>query len=1277
MDERPGDIEEAKQTAAPSLPVAAPHVGEAVWVPPAEFDGYRIGRLLGRGSMGQVYLAHDTLLDRSVAAKFIDVPALDAISRERFLTEARAVARLQHPNVVAIYRVGEVGGRPYLISEFIRGKALDELPLPQSPADVLSIGLGLARGLAAAHRRGVVHRDIKPANALMAPTGEVKLLDFGLAELLDSATKDSSTESVPSAAEPLVAPSEGGPDSATLTHGGGWMGTPAYMAPEVWCGQPATFRSDIYSLGAVLYELCAGRAPHERPSLSQLRAAVLQEEPRPLQELSAIDPRLAAVITRCLSKDPVRRYATAEYLREALETLLPSARGAAIPVGNPYRGLRAFEAEHRALFFGRDPEIRAIAERLRTEPFLLVAGMSGVGKSSLCRAGVIPTIQEGGLADGRTWKHAILTPGRHPVAALAEALAPCLKEDEEVLAGRIRGEWETVGHALRRAQGQGQGLLLFIDQLEELATLSDPEEATAVGEALGWLSVHTASLRLLCTVRGDFLDRVASIPGLGDSVTRALHLLRPLSSEGIRQAITGPAQAKQVEFESEAMVDELTDSCARTEGGLPLLQFALAELWEVRDKQRQLITASALQEVGGVTGALARHGDAVLAGLIPAQRKAARRMLPLLVTLEMTRARRTEEELGANDPNARSALDALVRGRLLVAGDAAEGSAYEVAHEALIHGWPTLRRWLEEDADVRALRERLFQAIAEWERMARRREGLWSTRQLAEISILDPHELTARERAFIDASHKAMRARRTWRTVLLVGGVLAAAGTYGGIRLEAKLALDRKVAAAVAGAEQVLAAGRESHSRSDQLRQEAFSLFDAQDAAQGEASWSKAAKAAAQAEQAYSSANQQLEAAIALGGRQDEARRALSLVLHQRALLAERERRLGQRDELIARLKLYDGDGSLQAQWSASAHLSLATSPEGAKVQLIPLTTSPEGARTEGEPMPQRPSPITRATLSPGSWIAVVSAPGKATVRLPFLARRGEEVKASIALLDEAAVPAGFAYVPAGRFLFGSAAADRVRRDFFHTVPMHEVSLPGYFIARTEATFGEWLEYLRSLSPSERAKRFPGLGSAGFQGALQLKQTKAAGWELSIQPTTRAYTAGEGEKIRYDGRKTRAEHDWTRLPASGITLQAAQDYAAWLDSTGRVPRARLCTEQEWERAARGADDREYPHGDLLEPDDANYDETYGKEPLAMGPDEVGSHPRSRSPFGLDDLMGNVWEWTRSSMSPGEHLARGGSYYFGTISGNSTNRELVEPSLQDLSVGTRVCADLPR
>ena len=741
--------------------------------------------------MGQVYVGHDTLLDRPVAIKFIASVDPGRVERERFLVEARAIARLQHPNVVAIYRVGEIDGRPYLVYELVRGQSLDRIPVPLDWQLMLKLGIRLSRGLAAAHRRNVLHRDIKAANAVLAADGEVKLLDFGLAKLLDGVARIDwlamadvapPRASSPSPDQtPVLEPADdisiarSRPSALELTAPGAPMGTPVYMAPEIWKGDRATMRSDVYSMGVLLYYLCVGRPPHEADSVAELGARVTSvDAPALEQHVSGIDPGFAAVVNRCLARDPARRPASGDELREALERLSPERRAMAMPEGNPYRGLRPFEAEHRALFFGRDADVRAVLERLRTEPWVLIAGDSGVGKSSLCRAGVLPRIVEGELDPVRTWTTITLVPGRRPIEALASVLAPCLGVSHDDLAAGLRADAGYLRGRLIR-QGPGRGCAIFIDQLEELVTLANAADARALTDAIGELGARLPGVALLATVRGDFLTRLAALPGIADHIARAFHLVRPLSPDGVAEAIVGPARAAGFAFESDAMVAELLTSISIAEGGLPLLQFALAELWEARDLATRQIRRAALDRIGGVAGALARHADGVLVGLAQADRALARRILLALITSENTRARRGASELVSHVAGATAVLDALVRGRLVVARETDAGPVYEIAHEALIESWSTLRGWIDEDAGTRVARERLAAAVAEWERTGRASDALWSDRRLAELS-LDRHDMAERERRFVAASRRALIRRRwLWRSAGAVIVVISAA----------------------------------------------------------------------------------------------------------------------------------------------------------------------------------------------------------------------------------------------------------------------------------------------------------------------------------------------------------------------------------------------------------------------------------------------------------------------------------------------------------------------
>ncbi len=1254
---------------------------EETWTPPAEFDEYRLVRPIGRGRTGRVYLAHDTLLERPVAVKFI--PSLGPNALARFLVEARAAARIQHPNVVTLYRVGQLDEQPYLISEFIRGVSLDRLARPVPWERALAIGKDLARGLAAAHRRGVLHRDIKPGNAVLTESGEVKLLDFGLAKLLDTAAPGAEAPTIPPELPPAPAPEDSstslgarsldGVFLPSLPHGA-LVGTPYYMSPEAWAGEELTARSDVYSLGVLLYELCAGKGPFRDVPFQKLPQLVRTHDARALAEVAPeVDPAFAATIDRCLRREPAERFPSAAALLDALEQLSREESAAQVPEGNPYRGLQAFEAEHRSLFFGRRREQRAVLERLKAEPFLLITGDSGVGKSSLCLAGVLPPVADGALEDGRRWRCVRLVPGRHPTAALAAALAPVLQTSEEALAEGLRSDASGLVRQLRASLGAREGLLLFVDQLEELVTLAGPEEAALAGPVLGALAEGVTGVRLLATARSDFLTRLTAVPGLGAEVPRALYLLRALSPEETREAIVGPARVKGVRFESEALVDALVASTATTEGGLPLLQFALAELWEARDAQRGVVTQAALEAMGGVAGALAKHADEAVASLLPDQRTAARGVLLRLVTGDGTRARKTDRELVGDDARYRAALEALVRARLLVAREADDGTSYELAHEALLTGWKTLARWLTEAAERREVQARLEAAAANWERLEYARDVLWGPRQLSEVSALDAGELTRREQAFLEASRRTVVRSRRLRQVLVAGFLLSLGLVYGGLRLRERSRLDAEVRSRLVVATSTLESAHKKREELSAKRAEAFRHYDSGRKAEGDAAWQEAVEHGRTLRERFDGVSVRLEQALALDPARPEVRHTLADFLSARALLAELEGEAAVLPTLLQRLKLYDEGGERWRRWTEPARLTLELDVPGARLELRPVTRGAKGIHL-GEPLPLGPAPWRDVEVPPGQYQLHASAPGHEPALLPLRFSRGERRRLPLPLLREGSLPQGFAYVPPGPLLFGSAAEASVR-EFFNAVPLHEVHTPGYLIARHETTYAEWLAYLESLPAEERARRTPSVVGSTYRGLLSLEQHGGT-WRLRIQPGSVAYEARAGEKLRYARREQRAEQDWLRMPVTGIAFPDAEAYAAWLHRTGRVPGARLCSELEWERAARGADGREFPHGDTLALDDANIDLTYGKQPAGFGPDEVGSHPASRSPFGVDDLAGNVWEWTRSALEPGKPVARGGSYYYSSNSARSSNRELPEPGLRDLTVGMRVCADLP-
>ncbi|WP_426733367.1 protein kinase domain-containing protein [Myxococcus faecalis] len=1434
--------------------------------PPREFEEYQVLRPLGRGAMGQVFLARDTLLDRLVAVKFIATPAgrlPDAGARARFFQEARAIARLQHPNVVAIHRVGEVRGQPYLVSELIRGETLDTLSLPVGGRRLLALAIGLARGLAAAHRRGVLHRDLKPANAILSEDGEVKLLDFGLAEAwsgdrrshgvaqegpraapdtdrgtgseqgtrvestrderrhldsdravrkpevetrpmapaephegvaasvmetrapgLDSPgqpamspgfvepehpgkTRDLGTPAHPSmtmgldapavSARPSdreTAPGRGGfehpPAALGVTPGFGQRadasprrvmspglgapmqpaspgddsapggardgvapahrapqltvpGTPLYLAPELWRGEPASRATDIYAMGVMLHELCTGSAPHQHVPLAELGRAVTAERP-PLLEGQRLDlpAGFASVVDRCLALEADQRFDSGDALREALEALSLPVQATPLPSGNPYRGLRAFEAEHRAVFFGREAELREVMDRLRGERFVLLAGDSGVGKSSLCRAGVLPALT--GPESDTSWDIVSWTPGRRPLESLAAALAPILDESPDALLSQVADEEPgALARALRRRRRSAHPVLLFIDQLEELVTFSELTQATRLAEELALALHRVPRIRVLATARSDCLTRLVALPGLGDELPRALYLVRALTERGLRDAVEGPARALGVAFESTELVDALVTSAARAEGGLPSLQFVLEALWEARDVSRGVIPMAALTALGGMEGALARHADAVVDRLRPEQRPRARELLLELVTSEGTRLRRTRDELlrGPDDDTGRAVLDGLVRGRLLTAGEAESGEGvYTLAHESLLTHWDTLRGWLGQDEQRRAIRHRLARAAAEWERLGRPSELLYAERQLSEAAAANVLPGAALQQDFLARSRQVVRHRRVARWAVAIVAPLALLAVVAVTRVQSRAQLDARISQHLSEARRHHGEARAKDARAQQMRQDAFTLFDTpgpQNREAAEALWTQVQEEEQAVETLSLRAQAALETAWGLDPGSTRLNELLADLLAERVERADRQRQPEVRAQLLARLAAYDTGGQRQRRLDAPARISLITSPPGARVTLLDAragstsTTSAERQAQDsasesnitarsgpvGAP-PNQPAttllgqtPLRDLSLPAGSHLLLIEAPGRVPVRVPVLLRPGESFAQELTLPQPPQVPEGFVYIPPGRFLQGASESEYLRRAFFFAPPLHEVETGAYLIARHEVTFGDYIAFLETLSPEERAARMP--GSRRRLTVVDLAREPDGRWRLNLRPASASYSVLDGEPLRYGKRTRRAEQDWLRFPVSAISFEDALAYVAWLDHTGRVPGARVCTEHEWERAARGADGRRYPSGDWLSPDDANHDVTYGREPWGFGPDEVGSHPGSRSPFGVDDLAGNVWEWTRSSVDPTKPSAQGGSWYQSDLTAHSANRDRVEPTQREALTGLRVCA----
>src|SRR5262245_22888492 len=325
----------------------------------ARLGPYEIRSALGSGGMGEVYKASDTRLDRTVAIKLLpEALASDPQFRERFDREARTISQLDHPNICALYDVGDQGGTAFLVMQFLEGETLDARLKPRAPTDstdgtrgfsraltvdeALRIAIEIADALDKAHRAGIVHRDLKPANIFLARTSVsgppvAKLLDFLLAKTSQSAVSGTSGTVLPTALPTTP---------ANITVQGTILGTFQYMAPEQLEGVDADARTDIFAFGAVVYEMLTGRKAFEGRSQVSLIGAILEREPAPIASLvPTVPPALERIVKRCLAKDPDRRWQTASDLAHELrwvaesavagESRVASVASASLPVPRP------------------------------------------------------------------------------------------------------------------------------------------------------------------------------------------------------------------------------------------------------------------------------------------------------------------------------------------------------------------------------------------------------------------------------------------------------------------------------------------------------------------------------------------------------------------------------------------------------------------------------------------------------------------------------------------------------------------------------------------------------------------------------------------------------------------------------------------------------------------------------------------------------------------------------------------------------------------------------
>ena len=484
----------------------------------------------------------------------------------------------------------------------------------------------------------------------------------------------------------------------------------------------------------------------------------------------------------------------------------------------PFRGLEPFYEEHAEFFFGREVLTQWLVEALRDSPgtlpenrFLAVVGPSGSGKSSVVQAGLIPALRKGVLPGSEGWPILAMAPGPRPLEELAARLVPLLPDHRDpvrtlrTLVDNLAADERGLHLAVRLALSKGlpkSRLMLVVDQFEEVFTLcyNDLERRQFLDNLLYASAIASGHTVVILTMRADFYSHCLAYPDLAARLENGQVAITPMSEEELRQAIEEPALLVGLELET-GLVDTILDDVASEPGALPLLQHALLELWERR--QGRWLTSEAYRNIGGVQGAIARRAEQVYNGFTPAEQEIVRRIMLRLTQLgegtEPTRRRvRTSELLpaGRESEAVEGVLKALADARLVTTThDETSGERLvDVAHEALIRGWPRLQAWLDEDRAALLVHRRLTEAAQEWERLkreggvlyrgARLEEALkWAESYVREMNQLEQEFLKASEALRQQEQEKAAELERAYQELkhaqerLVASERLAALGT--------------------------------------------------------------------------------------------------------------------------------------------------------------------------------------------------------------------------------------------------------------------------------------------------------------------------------------------------------------------------------------------------------------------------------------------------------------------------------------------------------------------
>ncbi len=817
--------------------------------------GYQLRECVSTGGFGAVYRAYQPAVGREVAIKVI-LPhyANHPDFIRRFEVEAQLIARLEHPHIVPLYDYWREPDGAYLVMRWLPGNLHSAIQRgPWSVEAAARLLEQIAEALTVAHRDGVIHGDIKPVNILLDEDENAYLADFGIAKDL-------------------------GVGNIAEEEAAGYL---SYITPEQIKGELVTPRTDIYSLGLVLYELLVGEKPYpeattrdelttkhlnvplpplhtQRPNLSvalnevlqtamtkdpthryanalrfaaAFRAAVPNPQRTPTQplaiplterELDILRLMVAGLSNREIAQErhltegTVRWYVQQIYRkldvhsrRQAIERTLqinliaaespsasvivdsssrpepttavrPDTSVAAPELVNPYKGLRAFGEADTVDFFGRAALTEQLLARLAESGdgarFLAVVGPSGSGKSSVVRAGLIPALRQGGLLNSERWFITEMLPGAHPLDELEVALLRVAAGPLPSLLSQLSEDRRGLVRAAKRVLPSDQDveLVLVIDQFEELFTLLADETTRThlIDNILSAVTDPRSRVRVVLTLRADFYDRPLIYPRLAELMRSHTEVVVPLTFEELERAIAGPAERVGLTLEP-GLVATIAHDVEAQPGALPLLQYALTELFERREGQA--LKRAAYHDSGGISGALARRADELYNELDSAGQAVARQLFLRLITLgegaEDTRRRVLLSEFGSGLSHQSAfdeVLDIFGRYRLLTfdRDPLTRGPTVEIAHEALIRAWGRLREWLAESREDLRIQRQLTMAAREWANARHDPSFLAAGARLARFDALATESdlaLNEQEREYVDASVAERQQRETER----------------------------------------------------------------------------------------------------------------------------------------------------------------------------------------------------------------------------------------------------------------------------------------------------------------------------------------------------------------------------------------------------------------------------------------------------------------------------------------------------------------------------------